>query len=173
MDQLVWRLGRIQLSWSVLGLAGWFGSHLCVFSYSQRDSLACSHHRDRGTGGQTQSHRHFKPQLCHMYEIHIGHIASHQAVSRDKWKKRYCKVTWQVWMYNSVAGGGRVKHGKNLPQTHLRNSKCMHVSPNHIYVYGFSRITYKSESFGLCYHIEYADMQNFKGISKVRTFSIF
>ena len=49
----------------------------------------------------------------------------------------------------------------------------MHVSPNYIYVYGFLRVTYKSESFGLYYYMEYADMQSFKGISKVRTFRIF
>lgn len=61
-------------------------------------------------------------------------------------------------MYNSIFGGGEVKIWENLQQTHLRNSKYMHVSPNCVWVYGFLRIINKNESFGVYCYIKYADM---------------
>ena len=75
-------------------------------------------------------------------------------------------------VYDSFAGRGEIMHWNSLPQIDLRNSKC-NVFFQAMYVYGFLIITYKSDICGLCYYIEYAHMQSFKVIFKIRTLNIF
>lgn len=122
-------ISELPVGWLVFGLSwmtlliyaglGWvvWLSFIC-FSYAQKESLACSHQRQKYS--RISLITHFK-SLTVTSASFTQVRAVHKVIYRVKGDEQCCKVTVQVWMYNSITGGRRGENVKESATNIIKN----------------------------------------------------